>query len=163
MYYNVRTQEILEKMPLNGYFENGTLVQGLDLSDPDTQKLCGILPIKTMTPQPENTSEDVSQRQVVIEEDGVNITCIWIPLPVSIPTISPRQIRLWLVNHNISLSSVDAAINGIQDQMLKEKTLIEWQYSPYIERNHSMVNTIGSALGLSSEQIDQAFMEASLL
>jgi len=165
MYYNIRTNFILE-LPLSGYFEDGTLVQGLNLADFETQKLCGYLPIKSDTPQPENTSEDENQRTVVVEEDGVNITRVWVtnPVVVSVPSsISPRQIRLWFINNNILLSSVEAAINSISDSVLKEKTLVEWEYSPYVERNHPMVEALGSVLGLSSQQIDQAFIEASSL
>lgn len=165
MFYNTRSQQILNSCPLNGYLENGTLVQGLDIADFSTQKLCGILPVKSDIPaQPTNTQENVSQRNVSIDNDGVNIVRTWITNPITIPsTVSARQIRLWLISHNISLSNIDTVINNIQDQQLKEKTLVEWEFAPYVERNHPMINTLGSSLGLSSEQIDQAFVEASIL
>ena len=165
MYYNIRTNFILE-LPLNGYFEDGTLVQGLNLADFETQKLCGYLPIKSDTPRPENTTEDENQRTVVVEEDGVNITRVWVtnPVVVSVPSsISPRQIRLWFINNNISLASVESAINSISDPILREKTLVEWEYSPYVERNHPMIEVLGSVLGLNPQQIDQAFITASEL
>ena len=47
--------------------------------------------------------------------------------------------------------------------VLKQKTLVEWEYAPYIERNHPLIDTLGSALGLTSEQIDQGFITASQL
>jgi len=164
MFYNTRTHTITN-LPLNGYFEDGTLVQGLELADFETRKLCGYLPIKNDTPQPDSTSEDETQRIVVVEEDGVNITRVWVTNPPVVPnvpaSISPRQIRLWLINNNIPLASVEAAINSIPDSVLREKTLVEWEYSPYVERNHPMIESLGSALGLSPEQIDTAFIEAS--
>jgi hypothetical protein len=168
MFYNTRTNSLIDQVPLNGYFENGTLVQGLNIADFNTQKLCGILPVKSDQPsQPQDTMENISERLVVIEEDGVNITRQWIPIPpqpVVVPeSISPRQIRLWLVEHNISLSAVDAAIASIPDTLLREKTKIEWEFSPYVERNHPMINSLGLALNLTSEQIDQAFVEAAQL
>jgi hypothetical protein len=165
MFYNTRTQQILNTCPLNGYLEDGTLVQGLDISDFSTKKLCGILPVKSDIPvQPTNTQENVAQRNVSIDDDGVNIVRTWITNPITIPsTVSARQIRLWLISNNISLSSVDTAINNMQDQQLKEKTLVEWEFAPYVERNHPMINNLGLSLGLSSEQIDQAFVEASIL
>jgi hypothetical protein len=165
MYFNLRNNNITN-LPPNGYFEDGTLVQGLNLADFETQKLCGYLPIKSDTPQPENTSEDENQRTVVVEEDGVNITRVWVtnPVVVSVPSsISPRQIRLWFINNNILLSSVEAAINSISDSVLREKTMVEWEYSPYVERNHPMIEILGSVLGLSPQQIDTAFIEASSL
>lgn len=167
MYYNTRTQEITQTLPLNGYFEDGTLVQGLDLADTETKKLCGILQVKSDTPQPENTVEDVSQRQVVIEEDGVIITRVWLeaaPEPAIVPSsISPRQIRLWFIQNNIPLSTVENAINSIENNVLRETTKVEWEYSPYVERNHPMINTLGAILGLTPEIIDQAFITASNL
>jgi hypothetical protein len=163
MFYNTRNQTI-SSLPLTGYFEDGTLVQGLNLAEPETIALCGYLPVKSDTPQPDDTYEDETQRTVVIEEDGVIVTRVWLPNPVSVPsTISPRQIRLWLVNHGIVLSAVEAAIDGIEDESLKETTRIEWEYSPYVERTHPMIDTLGAALGLTGEQIDTAFIDASIL
>lgn len=165
MYYNTRTNEILNSLDINGYLEDGTLVQGLDLADPDTVKHCGILPVKYDGPiQPSDSYEDKSQRNILIEEDGVTITRVWLNNPIIIPTnISARQIRLWMVGNNISLTSINNAINSIEDSILREKTLVEWEFAPYIERNHPMVDTLGQILGLSSQQIDVAFIEASSL
>jgi hypothetical protein len=84
--------------------------------------------------------------------------------PVLVPqTISARQIRLWLIKNNIPLTSIDSAIDSINDQMVKDSIRVEWEYAPYVERNHPWINNIGSLLGLTSEQIDQAFIEASQL
>lgn len=180
MFYNINTNELLNSCPLNGYLtiseinEEGSeitrqiLVQGLDQADFSTQKSCGILPVKSDSPvQPENTYEDVSQRNIVIEDDGVIVTRVYIPNPVIAPiipaTISARQVRLWLIDNNISLASVEAAINTIVDEKLREKTLVEWEFAPYIERNHPLIQTIGDMLGLTSEQIDQGFIIASQL
>lgn len=165
MFYNTRTQQLLNDCPLNGYFEDGTLVQGLNIADTETQKLCGILPVKSDTPvQPENTVENINSRQIIVENDGVNITRVWDTIIPSVPSrISPRQIRLWLIENGFSLISIDSIIDSISDNMLKEKTKIEWEFSPYVERNHPMINTLGAVLGLTSEQIDQAFIQASIL
>lgn len=165
MYYNTRNHELIGSVPLNGYFEDGTLVQGLDLANAETQKLCGIIPVTSDTPeQPENTVEDVAQRTITVEETGVVVVRVWVPAPVVVPaTISPRQIRLWLINHGISLSTVDTTISGIENEVLRETTKIEWEFSPYVERNHPMINTLGASLGLTGEQIDQAFITANNL
>lgn len=168
MFYNANNQELLISCPLNGYLPDGSLVQGLDIADAETQKLCGFLPVKSDSPiQPENTMEDVSQRVVTIEEDGAVVVRVWvetIPEPPMVPvSISPRQIRLWFIQNNMPLVTVENAINGIEDVVLRETTKVEWEYSPYVERNHPMINTLGAALGLTPEQIDQAFITASAL
>jgi hypothetical protein len=165
MFYNINTNQILNNVPLSGYTNNGVLVQGLNITDAETQKNCGILPVKNDSPsQPQNTIEDISNRSVIIEEDGVIINRVWIQTPIIIPeTISARQIRLWLIDNNISLSSVENAIKGIVDEKLREKTLVEWEYAPYIERNHPLIESLASSLGLNGEQIDQGFIRASVL
>jgi hypothetical protein len=165
MFYNKQTQEILNSCPLDGYLLDGSLVQGLNIADFNTQKSCGILPILSDTPeQPANTIEDESQRIVNIENDEVSILRTWISAPVVIPeTISARQIRLWLIDNNINLNSVDEAINTIQDEKLRAKTLVEWEFAPYIERNHPLIESLALYLGLTSQQIDQGFIEAAIL
>lgn len=85
----------------------------------------------------------------------------WVEYQTPIPdNVSARQVRIWLIQHGISLSLVDSAIETIQDPVLKEITKVEWEYAPYIERNHPMLAPLSQALGLTQEQLDQAFIEA---
>lgn len=168
MFYNTRTNELLNGCPLNGYLSDGSLVQGLNIADFATRKACGILPVKSDTPvQPENSYEDISQRSVVVEDDGVVVNRVYLPNPpevVNVPeSVSARQIRLWLIENDISLTSVENAINSIINETLREKTLVEWEFAPYIERNHPLVNTLAESLGLTNEQVDQGFIAASKL
>lgn len=162
MFFNTKTNEISEECPLNGYLPDGSLVQGLNILDSTIQKLCGILLVKSDTPQPANSYEDISQRQIVIDDDGVNITRVWVINKSNI-TISPRQMRLWLVRNGFPLSSVDSAIDGIQDEFIRETTKIEWEYSPYIDINHPMIPALAQSLGINTEDIDRIFAEASLI
>jgi hypothetical protein len=83
-----------------------------------------------------------------------------IPVP---QTITATQIRLWLVNNGFSMNQIYDIISQIPDPLLKAQIEVQWEYAPYVERNHPMINTLGASLGLSSEQIDQAFREASVL
>lgn len=177
MFYNINTNELLETCPLNGYLtiteeqsdgssvSRKVLVQGLAGADFETRKSCGILPVKSDGPiQPENSIEDIAQRTVVIEDDGVTITRVYLLNPIVIPeTITARQVRLWLIDNNISLASVEAAIDTIVNEKLREKTRVEWEYAPYIERNHPLIESLAQYLGLSSQQINQGFITASQL
>jgi hypothetical protein len=81
--------------------------------------------------------------------------------PLVPESVSARQIRLWLIRHGISLSQVDAAINNIPDQLQQDSVRVEWEYAPYVERSHPMLVPLASALGLTAQQVDQAFIEAS--
>lgn len=90
----------------------------------------------------------------------------WSKIPQEIPvpsTVTATQIRLWLVNHGFSMTQIYAIISQISDPLLKAQIEVQWEYAPYVERNHPMINTLGSSLGLDNDQIDQAFREASSL
>lgn len=164
MYYNTNNQTITNSIPKSIKLSNGTLITG-NISDPAILADAGYLTVRSDTPdQPENTIEDVSSRVVNVDGNFVDIVRTWVPTPIIPPqTISARQIRLWLIDNNISLTSVENAINGIVDEKLREKTLVEWEFAPYVERDHPLLDTLGEALGLTSEQIDAAFVAASQL
>jgi len=82
------------------------------------------------------------------------------PVPTS---ISARQIRLWLIRHGITLTTVEAAIDGIADAVARESVRVEWEYAPYVERSHAWLVPMAAALGLTEQQIDAAFREAATL
>lgn len=84
-------------------------------------------------------------------------------LPDVPASVSARQIRLWLVRHGVSLSAVDSAINAIPDQQQRDEVRIDWDWAPYVERSHPMLLPLAQALGLTPEQVDNAFREASTL
>ena len=79
------------------------------------------------------------------------------------PSISARQIRLWLVGHGISLAAVESAIDAIQDPTQRDMVRVEWEYAPYIERSHPMLIPLAAALGLDDAAVNQAFREAATL
>lgn len=81
------------------------------------------------------------------------------PTPDSVTAV---QIRLWLVNHGITLNQVDAAIAALPDET-REATRIEWEYSGTIHRSSSTLVSMAAALGMDSAAIDAAFVEAASL
>jgi hypothetical protein len=85
-------------------------------------------------------------------------------LPPKVPSsVSARQIRLWLVQHNIPLSAIESVIDGIADQITRDTVRVEWEYAPYVERSHPWLVPLAQALGLTEEQVDEAFREASVI
>lgn len=84
-------------------------------------------------------------------------------LPAVPERVSPRQLRIWLVTHGVSLDAVSAAIAAIPDETQRQIARIEWDHSPYYERNHPMLQAVAGWLGLTPEQVDDAFREAATL
>lgn len=75
--------------------------------------------------------------------------------------VTMRQARLALLSVGL-LTNVDTVINSLPSPQ-KEAAQIEWQYSSAVERNKSLVQTLGPLLGLSEDQLDDLFIEAATL
>lgn len=91
------------------------------------------------------TDEEAKAIQVEIEANQ----------PIVIPDISMRQARLALLADGL-LDDIEAAITQPDDK-------IWWDYSTTVERQHPLVDTVLAALGKTSEDIDQMFIEAAKL
>ena len=82
--------------------------------------------------------------------------------PALIPAVvTMRQARLALLAAG-KLSQVDAVIDSLPEPH-KSAARIEWDYSSEVQRDRPFVKQIGAALGLTDEQLDQLFIEASKL
>jgi hypothetical protein len=75
--------------------------------------------------------------------------------------VTMRQARLALLQQGL-LENVTAAIALIPEPD-KSKISIEWEYASTVERTSPWMSTMGAALGLTDEQLDQLFETASTL
>jgi hypothetical protein len=82
------------------------------------------------------------------------------PVPTS---ISPRQARLWLVAHGVTLAAIDETIGSITDDATRESVRVEWEYGLEVQRSSPWLSALGAALGLDDDALDQAFREAATL
>lgn len=82
------------------------------------------------------------------------------PEPEPLPPLTARQLRLGLIAAGISLASVEAAIADIEDATDREIAQVEWEYASQFDRDHPLIEQVGSALGLTPEQIDVAWLAA---
>lgn len=82
------------------------------------------------------------------------------PVP---PSVTARQIRLWLVRNGYPLEQITLAIGAITDQATRDAVAVEWEYAPYVERSHPWLVPLAEALGLDGAGVDQAFREAATL
>lgn len=80
------------------------------------------------------------------------------PIELKVPkVVSPRQVRLLLLQQNL-LEEVETMI-ATQDRAIQ----IAWEYAQEFRRDDVLLNQLSSNLGLTKEQIDNFFIEASRL
>lgn len=82
-------------------------------------------------------------------------------IPDYIPTITPRQLRLWLLSRGL-LAQVPMLIDAMPEPD-KSVAQIEWEFATVFDHNNLLVMALGSAVGLSSDDIEAGFREAALL
>lgn len=81
------------------------------------------------------------------------------PLPPVIPSVvTMRQARLALLQAGL-LSLVESAIASMESPAAQ----IEWDYSQEVNREQPLVKQLAEALNLTSDQLDNLFLEASKL
>ena len=84
------------------------------------------------------------------------------PTPVQTPQeVTMRQARLALLENGL-LANVQPAINSLPEPD-KTKAQIEWEYSNALQRGNPFVDVLGAALGLSSQDLDDLFIQAAAL
>ena len=93
--------------------------------------------------------------------DGINFTSPPQPTPSVPQEVTMRQARLALLEKGL-LANVQPAINSLPEPD-KTKAQIEWEYSNALQRGNPFVAVLGTALGLSSQDLDDLFIQASAL
>lgn len=76
--------------------------------------------------------------------------------------VTMRQARLALLAAGL-LDDVEEAIAAIPDPVQRKAAQIEWEYANMIERQSEFVQQLAVGLGLSTEQLDDLFMQAAAL
>ncbi|WP_371742491.1 hypothetical protein [Ensifer sp. ENS09] len=89
----------------------------------------------------------------------------WVPptadeIRASIPPLSARQLRLGLLNANISPSTVTATIAAMPAGVDRDKAQIEWEFAATFNRTSPLIATVAAALGLTDVQIDAMWAAA---
>lgn len=75
--------------------------------------------------------------------------------------VYPLQLRLWLIRHGVSMEAVAMAIKSIPNPQTRDEVSVKWEFALQMQRADSGIVSLGSALGFSPSQIDQAFREAA--
>jgi hypothetical protein len=95
--------------------------------------------------------------------DGETLTPPPVP-PAPVPdSVDNAQARMALIRSGISIATVDATIQAIPDAVEREIAYTQWEYRGTIRRDSELLVSLGSAIGLTSEQIDDLFRLAATL
>lgn len=83
------------------------------------------------------------------------------PPPTPVPSITPRQLRLWLLSRGM-LAQVPTLIDAMLEP---DKTVaqIEWEFATVFDHQHPFMQALGAAVGLTEQDIEAGFREAALL
>ena len=83
------------------------------------------------------------------------------PEPIVPDTINARQLRLELLEREVTGDEVVKSINSIDDVQQREAALIEWEYATEFPRLNPTVDLMGEALGLTPTELDAIWESAS--
>ncbi|MFY7751415.1 MAG: hypothetical protein ACOVQU_06430 [Exiguobacterium acetylicum] len=76
-------------------------------------------------------------------------------------SVTPAQIRIWLLSNGIDLETVNGMIAAIADETIRQIAQVRWEYGLVVLRDDPLVQQMGAALGLTVDQMDAAFLAAS--
>lgn len=81
----------------------------------------------------------------------------------SVPeTISQMRLRKQLILSGISIPSIYAAIEQIEDQTQRDLVYTMWEYAVVFERADEILNQMVNILNISQEQLDQIFINGNI-
>lgn len=99
----------------------------------------------------------IGAEMVLITEDEAALIRAVSIAPTKITSITPRQIRQVLTAAGVRAQAEAAVAAGDQD--LKDW----WEFASSFERDHPVLISMATSLGLTEAQIDELFQQAALL
>ena len=117
------------------------------------------LRVATLTNEKQSLTSQVSMLEAVVEAQKQKL--IELTPPPKPASVTPAQIRLWLIAHGISLETVSQMISAIPDEATRAAAQVRWEYGLVVLREDPLVQQMGAALGLTVDQMDAAFIVAS--
>lgn len=93
------------------------------------------------------TQNELLERAQSCDDDGPEI-------------VTTRQFRLALIERGIMFNDIDAAINNIQNEILKSQIRVELEYSYEVNRKSSKIIEFAKELNLSAVDLNNMFKTA---
>jgi hypothetical protein len=107
-------------------------------------------------------NSDYTRLQELVAAGELVIAPYLPPPPAPTPTLTRRQLRLGLLGLGVTSAQVEGVIATLPEPD-RSVALIEWQDASVYQREHPLVAQIGAALGLTTEALDAAWVEAASL
>lgn len=122
--------------------------------DPDNADLL----IEQPRPEPEQASIAVCEDPATCRR----VAHLIAPAPApEIAAVTPRQIRLALIDIGILPEQITAALSAIPNQKARAKALAEWEFAGVIARSHPLIPGLCAAFGMADAQVDALFAAAA--
>lgn len=149
----VKTGEVV-KHPTTGMQYPQGILSALDATTRTSLGVYGL--ISAGFPPP---GRKVLSRSLVLENGTVREVLELEPQSAVPQVVSMRQARLALLAMDMldTIEAALAALPGVEGRAAQ----IEWQSANEVRRDNDLINSMGAALGLTSEQIDLIFILAA--
>lgn len=115
--------------------------------------------LSTTTTQLSSATAEISTLTAKVAE--LEATIVELTPPPKPESVTPAQIRLWLIANGISLGTVAQMIAAIPHEATREAASVRWEYGLVVLRDDPLVQQMGASLGFTSDQMDVAFLAAS--
>lgn len=76
-------------------------------------------------------------------------------------TITPTQLRIWLVRNGLSMDTIDMLLNSMKDDKKREEAKIRWEFGLSIGIEDQIFKLLGGFMILTDAQKEQIMIEAS--
>ncbi len=83
------------------------------------------------------------------------------PPPPAFLALSPRQLRLMMLQLGMDEADIEAEILTIEDDAERAAAMIEWKWATCYERDHPLVVQLAGALEFDPEQLDALWIYAA--
>ena len=88
----------------------------------------------------------------------------WVEFVPPVPeSVTPRQIRLALIDRGIMPEQITQMLSGIEDTVLRAKALAEWEFASEVKRTHPLIAQLAGALEFGAEDVDEVFRKAKAI
>ena len=96
-----------------------------------------------------------------LDQNGDEAALPYVAPSPTFPPLSPRQLRLMILQIGLTDADVEAQIAAIPDPTERAAASIEWQWATRYDRTHPLVATLATALEFTDAELDALWAYAA--